>query len=407
MDEDKEYRGEKKMKPASVVINPPTQTEEELSEETHITPNAEQGLHQAFPIQSERDKRIKIASIVVLVSMFFHWGYQYWFEWTIFWNPNDTGNIYDDSYYYNLWDYLMHSEFSFAGGIGFVEMLNFFFRFQIWGDVAELAGPLFVLFMMRELMPFVFVGTLVFCWINREKDDMFFRKVTLFYGGYFLIMAIQLVYIKMEFSRYDYWEFNIFFDCFGFWLAGFAGLILDSKLIKLPERVLSGKETFIPDLNQPGMNPILQHNSISSEDGTDFGVSALFYIPLLYFLMTVISVMGGGDDDALFLGITIPIVAFLVGIGVYRLEFLKGFGIHLVISVGYGLMAYLLTIIRLLLIFEESIFIFILLVAVIVPIRYHFQRKHIRAVGATYAIPLTFFMMAMGFVIGWFQVDGW
>ena len=315
MDAGEENRGKGRIKPAPVVINPPLQTEEKLSVETQPTPNAEQGLHQAFPIQSERDGRIKIASIVVLVSMFFHWGYQIWFEWTIFWNPNDTGNIYDLSYYYNLWDYLMYSEFSFEGGIGLVEVLNFFFRFQIWGDVAELAGPLFVLFMMRELMPFVFVGTLVFCWINREKDDMFFRKVTLFYGGYFLIMAIQLIYIKMEFSRYDHWEFNLFFDCFGFWLAGFAGLILDPKVIKLPERLFAGKETFIPDLNQPGENPIWQQNSISSEDGTNFGVFALFYLPLLYHLMTVISVMGGGDDDALFLGITIPIVGLLVGNG--------------------------------------------------------------------------------------------
>ena len=405
MDADEENRGEGKMKPASVVINPPSQTEEKFAVETQPTQNAEQGLHQAFPIQSERDRRIKIASIVVLVSMFFHWGYQYWLEWTIFWNPNDTGNIYDPSYYYNLWDYLMYSEFSFEGGIGLVEVLNFFFRFQIWGDVAELAGPLFVLFMMRELMPFVFVGTLVFCWINREKDDMFFRKVTLFYGGYFLIMAIQLIYIKMEFSRYDYWEFNLFFDCFGFWLAGFAGLILDPKVIKLPERLFAGKETFIPDLNQPGENPIWQQNSISSEDGTNFGVFALFYLPLLYHLMTVISVMGGGDDDALFLGITIPIVGLLVGIGMYRLEFLKGFGIHLACSVGYGLLSYLLTIIGLLLPLEEGAFILFLIVAAILPIRYHLQKKHVQALGATYAIPLTFWFMLFGLVIGWFQVD--
>ena len=209
----------------------------------------------------------------------------------------------------------------------------------------------------------------------------------------------------MEFSRYDYWEFNLFFDCFGFWLAGFAGLILDPKVIKLPERLFAGKETFIPDLNQPGENPIWQQNSISSEDGTNFGVFALFYLPLLYHLMTVISVMGGGDDDALFLGITIPIVGLLVGIGMYRLEFLKGFGIHLACSVGYGLLSYLLTIIGLLLLLEVGAFILFLIVAAILPIRYHLQKKHVQALGATYAIPLTFWFMLFGLVIGWFQVD--
>ena len=93
--------------------------------------DAVQGVQQSFVSPSEQARRIKTAACVVLVSMFFHWGYQYWFEWTIFWNPNDTGNFYDDTYYYNLWDYLMHSEFSFEGGIGLVEVLNFFFRFQI------------------------------------------------------------------------------------------------------------------------------------------------------------------------------------------------------------------------------------------------------------------------------------
>ena len=121
--------------------------------------------------------------------------------------------------------------------------------------------------------------------------------------------------------------------------------------------------------------------------------------------MTVISVMDGGDDDALFLGITIPIVGLLVGIGMYRLEFLKGFGIHLACSVGYGLLSYLLTIIGLLLPLEEGAFILFLIVAAILPIRYHLQKKHVRALGATYAIPLTFWFMLFGLVIGWFQVD--
>ena len=405
MDAGEENRGKGRIKPAPVVINPPMQVVEESSVEALSISDAVQGVQQSFVSPSEQARRIKTAACVVLVSMFFHWGYQYWFEWTIFWNPNDTGNFYDDSYYYNLWDYLMHSEFSFEGGIGLVEVLNFFFRFQIWGDVAELVGPLFVLFMMRELMPFVFIGTLVFSWTNREKGDEFFRKVTLFYGGYFLIMAIQLVYIKMEFSGSGYREFNLFFDCFGFWLAGFAGLILDPKVIKLPERVFAGKETFIPDLDQPSINPIWQQNSTSSEDGTNFGVFALFYLPLLYHLMTVISVMDGGDDDALFLGITIPIVGLFVGIGMYRLEFLKGFGIHLACSVGYGLLSYLLTINGLMLPLEEGAFLLFLLVAVILPIKYHLQKKHVQALGATYAIPLTFWFMVFGLVIGWFQVD--
>ena len=391
MDAGEENRGEGKMKPASVVINPPMQTEEKFAVETQPIPNAAQDVQQAFPISTERDRRIKTAAFVVLISMFLNWGYQYWFNWTIFWGPDVfLSRGIDDNYHNNLWDYLTHSEFSFEGGIGLVEMLNFFFRFEIWGDVANLVGPLFVLFMMRELMPFVFVGTLVFCWINREKDDMFFRKVTLFYGGYFLIMAVQLVYIKMEFSA-DYWEFNLFFDCFGFWLAGFAGLILDPKVIKLPERVFSGNETTI--VPEEAINPAM---------------FVLFYFPVVYYLFVLNSVMDGGDDDALFLGIMLPIVGFVAGIILYGLEFLKGFGLHLLISIGYGLIGYFLAIIRFFGDLDDGPPIsFLLMISLILTFRYHSKNKHRRAIGALYAIPLTFWIIIFGILIGWFQVDGW
>ncbi|MAW22022.1 MAG: hypothetical protein CMA16_01075 [Euryarchaeota archaeon] len=390
MDAGEENRGEGKMKPASVVINP-MQTEEKFAVETQPIPNAAQDVQQAFPISTERDRRIKTAAFVVLISMFLNWGYQYWFNWTIFWGPDVfLSRGIDDNYHNNLWDYLTHSEFSFEGGIGLVEMLNFFFRFEIWGDVANLVGPLFVLFMMRELMPFVFVGTLVFCWINREKDDMFFRKVTLFYGGYFLIMAVQLVYIKMEFSA-DYWEFNLFFDCFGFWLAGFAGLILDPKAIKLPERVFSGNET-----------------TIVSEEAIKPAMLVLFYFPVVYYLVVLNSVMDGGDDDALFLGIMLPIVGFVVGIIRYGLEFLKGFGLHLLFSIGYGFIGYFLAIIRFFGDLDDGPPIsFLLMISLILTIRYHSKNKHRRAIGAMYAIPLTFWIIIFGILIGWFQVDGW
>ena len=391
MDAGEENRGEGKMKPASVVINPPMQTEEKFAVETQPIPNAAQDVQQAFPISTERDRRIKTAAFVVLISMFLNWGYQYWFNWTISWGPDVfLSRGIDDNYHNNLWDYLMHSEFSFEGGIGLVEVLNFFFRFEIWGDVVNLVGPLFVLFMMRELMPFVFVGTLVFCWINREKDDMFFRKVTLFYGGYFLIMAVQLVYINMEFSA-DYWEFNLIFDCFGFWLAGFAGLILDPKAIKLPERVFSGNETTI--VPEEAINPAM---------------FVLFYFPVVYYLFVLNSVMDGGDDDALFLGIMLPIVGFVAGIILYGLEFLKGFGLHLLISIGYGFIGYFLAIIRFFGDLGDGPPIsFLLMISFILTIRYHSKNKHRRAIGAMYAIPLTFWIIIFGILIGWIQVDGW
>ena len=63
----------------------------------------------------------------------------------------------------------------------------------------------------------------------------------------------------------------------------------------------------------------------AAEDEIELWVMILYYLPFLYLLMVVISVSGGGDDDALFWGTMIPIIGFLVGLFNYRMEFLKGF----------------------------------------------------------------------------------
>tara|TARA_B100000212_G_scaffold290997_1_gene232592 strand:+ start:1825 stop:3027 length:1203 start_codon:yes stop_codon:yes gene_type:complete len=396
-DEDITKQGQ--VKPTTVVIN--TSQNEKTLDVNPLTNSARvPGIQNTTVSTLKQTRRIQLASIVVFVSMFFNWGYQYWLKWTIDWPERGDGAGWDDGSHTNLWDYIVYGEFASEGGIGFAEMLNFFYRFQIWGDVADLAGTVFVLFMMRELMPFVLIGTIVFCWSNRERGDEFFRKVTMFWVGYFTIMTFQLSLIAVEFSEHDYWEFNVLFDCFGFWIAGFVGLLLDPKIIPLPENIYSREETIIPDLNQPGTSIILNETPIMPEEAINYGVFALFCLPLLYHFITVISVMNGGDDDALCLGFTIPIVGLLIGIGVYRLEFLKGFGIHIAYSVGYGFMAYLVAITG---IFSEVVdfFLPIFMVAVIVPIRYHLQSKHTQALGATYAIPLTFWIMLFGFVMGW------
>ena len=398
------------VKPESVVINLP-QNENLLAVAPITSAVDKPNIQRIFPSSILQTKRIQFASIALFVSMFFQWGYHYWLNWTLSSVSSRDGEGWDDGSHNTLWEYLVYGDFAWEGGIGFVEILNFFFRFQIWGDVADLVGPVFALFIMRELMPFTFIGTIVFCWINRDKGDDFFRKVAMFYGGYFAIMAVHLVYINIELNGSDYWEFNLFFDCFGFWLAGFAGLLLDPKLIRIPENIGFHKETFVPHLNQPEW--VQNSNVITNAPQREANslVFAGLYFPLIYHLITVIGVMGGGDDDALFLGIIIPIVGLLVGIGVYRLEFLKGFGIHLGYSIGYGFMVYFFMITGLFglvveVLEEGTIFLFFVF-AFIMPIRYHLKSRHIRALGATYTIPLTIWIMFIGLIIGWIQVEGW
>ena len=398
------------VKPEAVVISIP-QNENLLSVAPTTSLENKPNVQHVVVSSDDQTRRIKFASVVLLVSMFFQWGYHYWLNWTLSSVSSRDGEGWDDGSHNTLWDYLMYGDFAWEGGIGFVEILNFFFRFQIWGDVADLVGPVFALFIMRDLMPFVFIGTIVFCWMNRDKGDDFFRKVAMFYGGYFAIMAIHLVYINIELNGLDYWEFNLLLDCFGFWLAGFAGLLLDPKLIRIPENIGFHKETFVPHLNQPEWVQNSHGITNSPKREANFLVFAALYFPLIYHLITVIGVMGGGDDDALFLGTVLPIVGLLVGIGVFRLEFLKGFGIHLGYSIVYGFVMYFLVIIGLLAsaieVLEEGIILLPIVVAVIMPIRYHLKKNHIRALGATYTVPLTIWIMFIGLMIGWLQVDGW
>ena len=354
------------VKPEAVVINTP-QNENLLAAAPISLPAGRYSAQQVVVSSILQKKRIQFASIVLFVSMFFQWGYHYWLNWTLSSVSSRDGEGWDDGSHNTLWDYLMYGDFAWEGGIGFVEILNFFFRFQIWGDVADLVGPVFALFIMRE--------------------------------------------INIELNGSDYWEFNLFFDCFGFWLAGFAGLLLDPKLIRIPENIGFHKETFVPHLNQPEW--VQNSNVITNAPQREANslVFAGLYFPLIYHLITVIGVMGGGDDDALFLGIIIPIVGLLVGIGVYRLEFLKGFGIHLGYSIGYGFMVYFFMITGLFglvveVLEEGTIFLFFVF-AFIMPIRYHLKSRHIRALGATYTIPLTIWIMFIGLIIGWIQVEGW
>ena len=143
------------------------------------------------------------------------------------------------------------------------------------------------------------------------------------------------------------------------------------------------------------------------EQETNLLALALFYVPVVCYLGVVNSVMEGGDDDALCLGITLPIVGFLVGVGMYRLEFLKGFGLHLVFSIGYAFIAYFLVIIGFLGDLDDGPPIFlVLVVCFIMPIRSHMKNNHSLAIGALYAIPLTIWFVIIGILIGWVQVDG-
>ena len=101
----------------------------------------------------------------------------------------------------------------------------------------------------------------------------------------------------------------------------------------------------------------------------------------------------------------IAIVGFFAGVGVYKIEFLKGFGTHLAYSIGYAFIAYLLVLIGF---FdsEEGFLGLVIMASLALPIVLHLKQDHVRALGSAYAVPLSMFIMFIGFIIGLVQTDG-
>ena len=171
--------------------------------------------------------------------------------------------------------------------------------------------------------------------------------------------------------------------------------VWDRRAIK-PESVIisTSEEIEVPLPNTPQGLPPMQY-----DENQNLGKFALFYLPLAFLFITTLSVMNGGNDDALCVAILIPIGGFFVGVGVYKIEFLKGFGAHLAYSIGYAFVAYLLVSIGF---FnsEEGFLSLLIMASLAMPIVLHLKQDHVRALGSAYAAPLCMFIMLIGVVIG-------
>ena len=70
------------VKPEAVVINIP-QNENLLAAAQISLPAGKYRAQQVAVSSILHKKRIQFASIALLVSMFFQWGYHYWLNWTV------------------------------------------------------------------------------------------------------------------------------------------------------------------------------------------------------------------------------------------------------------------------------------------------------------------------------------
>ena len=389
MSDDENIWNRRGIKPESVIIS--------TSEEIEVPlPNTPQGLP---PMQYDENinpqtRRLELATIVFSISMFLYWGYAYWQVWYL-----ELLSV--DNFYYD----------GFRSSNGFSEMmltLQYLFiemwLFEHYSWVLQESGILvFLVLMMRDFMPMVFIGMFITCWLNKTKGPSFFEKTSIFGTVYFLIMSAVLIYSVVHRMLYvEYTEdsiLDVFFDTIGFWLSGIAVVLIHPKIIPLSNTLISRPQSFFPTVRKRSEHvtgiPIMDE----SDTNLNLGKFALFYLPLVFLLMTTLSVMNGGNDDALCVAILIPIGGFFVGVGVYKIEFLKGFGVHLAYSIGYAFVAYLLVSIGF---FnsEEGFLSLLIMASLAMPIVLHLKQDHVRALGSAYAAPLCMFIMLIGVVIG-------
>ena len=395
MSDEKNIWDRRGIKPESVIISTPEEIEVPL-------PNTPQGLP---PMQYDENinpqtRRLELATIVFAISMFLYWGYVYWQVWYL--------ELLSVEYFYSN---------GYRPSNGFSEMmltLQYLFiemwLFEHYSWILQESGILvFFVLIMRDFMPMVFIGIFIVCWLNKTKAPSFYEKISIFGTVYFLIMSGVLLYSVVHQMLYvEYAEdaiFGVFFDTMGFWLSGIAVVLIHPRIIPLSNTLTSRPQSFFPTARKRSEHvtgiPIMDE----SDTNLNLGKFALFYLPLVFLLTTTLSVMNGGNDDVLCVAISIPIGGFFVGVGVYKIEFLKGFGAHLAYSIGYAFVAYLLVSIGF---FnsEEGFLSLLIMASLAMPIVLHLKQDHVRALGSAYAAPLCMFIMLIGLAIGLVQTEG-
>ncbi len=131
-----------------------------------------------------------------------------------------------------------------------------------------------------------------------------------------------------------------------------------------------------------------------------------FYIPVGFFWMMVVWAIIEGGDDEIGCGMMVLLAGFIASIANLRLEFFKGFGLNIAISVIFSFFAFILGTVM----FEPEgvvvvlILIYIFLSGTILPVWLHKEGVHVRALGSAYAMPVCMFIVVFGFLLGFF---GW
>ena len=345
--------------------------------------------------------RLKVATGVFLFSMLMNWGYHFWSGWYfLMWIENDGGVSSDSSMLYWITD----SALAYDGGSGFFEIVSIFGRVSFWGELAGLTGLVFIVILMRELMPLVFTGMFVYCWLKRDQGPDLFQKIAFFNGVYFAIVAVFFIYVFTYLALDSIWgesfEMSIW-DSLGFWLAGVAGMVVHPRAIPMPAWVESSRDS-LPTRSVGSVYP----NDFAVVESTSNSSLILYYLPNGVFWLSFLSLWNGGDDDIMFWGVVTPIAGFLVSIAVHRWEVVKGF----VLNIGFSMVVALVFWFVFSADAAEDLFFdaeflflfFIILASAILPIRLLYTNNHVRALGSVYAMPICMFIIMFGVLLAVF-----
>ena len=341
--------------------------------------------------------RLKVAIGVFVFSMLMNWGYHFWSGWYFqMWIEDGGGGWYRDS---SLLYWIEDSALTYDGGSGFLEIMSISGRVSFWGDLAGITGLIFIVILMRELMPLVFTGMFVYCWVKRGQSPDLFEKIAVFNGVYFGVLAVFLIYIiSSNFWGLDNPALGIW-DTLGFWLAGFAGMVVHPRAIPMPAWV-EALPNSLPVRSVGNVYP----NDFTVVESTSNSSLILYYLPNGVFWLSLLSLWNGGDDDIMFWGVVTPIAGFLVSIAVHRWEVVKGF----VLNIGFSMVVALVFWVVFSADAAEDFFydledvlalFFIILASAILPIRLLYTNKHIRALGSVYAMPICMFIMMFAILL--------
>ena len=342
------------------------------------------------------ENRLKIASFVFTASMFFGWRLDYWGDG--YYGFFEDGSRQFRFGLFELFDFISYTVL----GPGW---------FERQAELAEFIGWLPAMFFaLRDLMFIVLTVAFVYCWVRKQHLPRFSEKLGVFLTGYFCFVTVGLLVstLMMQGEERAFYAYitetrGSVFASIGFWLAGFSGILIHPKWIPVSDNLMSGIKTTLDDDGLPLSGAAVAASGTKTDDGLNPTVLFLYHVPLVYLFMVILSVSDGGDDNALFMGITAPIVGFVVGLVQLRWEFLKGFLLQLGVCFPLAVVLFILSggvgafgdVGGL-----DEIFFIALLPTLFLPFRYYMNGMKYRALGATYAAPLGFFILVIGIMFG-------